>query len=351
MSASTSTEFRPFSWKSFLLGVALGIFLVTIGIYLWSAVNPSGGPAKQTTETGEVEGSSSGTLAKDDVSGPPKSPSEMAAEAERAAGLSRERARRAKATLLAPAELIASDRIMAEAFEAERAGEFELAITRYELADEAFAHVSRTSTQRIMTQNNLKSLGMSFFMYADKSDSGLWPPLGNGQNRWALSLATLYPEHIDAPRLFVSGELSDYEETSRSLEIAVASTPPDWDLAEQLLMKSFAYLGYAITTEADFHLLAGILEQQRKSGGAGTTPIEVEGKTFHFLHGKGSDKFSDAENRAKQPVLVDVSKWRLRGDNGEFYGCNVLFADGHVELVKHGDFPAVDSVLDELCGY
>ena len=202
-------------------------------------------------------------------------------------------------------------------------------------------------------------MGSLFSVYADTSRGNLWPGLADNERIWAPDLSVLYPKFIQDTSVLVAIEHPDADHIRASLRAVLEGPNPDYETAEGLMALSFAYIGYALNNEADISVLV-----QAKTGGLIDNPHEI-------LHLPGSGKWLPPLNtdsmrcfgsnpqhpefppgiNPKNPVLVEVWAWKIKGKSDKFDGAHVLYMDGHVEFVPLGTFPVIPWVMDALCGF
>lgn len=206
------------------------------------------------------------------------------------------------------------------------------------------------------TQNHMKVIGLVFKMYANESPGNRWPDLADNERIWVPDLSEIYPEFLQDSSVLVAREHPDAEHIRKTLRAVLEGPNPDYDTAAGLMALSFAYLGHAVRDEAGFQTLIQVRKQGLLDGSGKNIPLRGEdGWVYPFRNGVERFFITDINGpgippgiTASIPVLVETCAWKSESPSGGFRGANVLFLDGHVELVPLGTFPVVASVMDAL---
>ena len=217
---------------------------------------------------------------------------------------------------------------------------------------------AREAARRASTQGNMKRLGLIFKMYANENEGERFPDLSAVQDAWSPDITPLYSKYMTDPQVLISEAHPERKALLKALQKALKQPEPDFRAAERLVGESFGYLGYTVKNEAEFLALrkakdAGALP----AGDSGITVPESGDSVFPLREGIERFLITDINNPAGSsqaqstiPIVVDIAPWKYKKSVERYRGANVLFMDGHVEFVRYGTFPVVDSVLNALSG-
>jgi prepilin-type processing-associated H-X9-DG protein len=205
-----------------------------------------------------------------------------------------------------------------------------------------------SAARRDECADNLKKMCLVFKMYSNETPVGRFPSLVHRADLWTFDPKPVYPEYFTDPGLLKcpssASSWDSAEEYSKILEQKLV----DYSRFAELAARDYVYLGWVVQGESDVQALA---ELRKKSGfDREAREAVVGGKTFCRLM-EGVERFytTDINNPAatskvqsKIPVMFDAAY--NHGQRGK----NVIYLDGHVAFVKHGEFPVTDAVNEAL---
>jgi prepilin-type processing-associated H-X9-DG protein len=202
----------------------------------------------------------------------------------------------------------------------------------------------RESERLAECANNLRQMWFVVKMYADEWD-GKFPPIDDGRGNLMVNGDGIFPEYGQTSLLDCTRCPSnrDHEPVDGS------------GIADDVTDRSYFYLGWAITTEAeglallDEYELLDLAERDddlmylRRPPGSHTDAAYRlrEGIERFFITDIGNPAAAGMA-AAKMPVMWD------RLENHAPDGGNVLYFDGHVEFVKYGTFPMTTTFMNRL---
>ena len=191
-------------------------------------------------------------------------------------------------------------------------------------------------------QSHLRKLGISVKMFTNESEQQAFPPLSSQRGQFMFAhrdprARLVYPEYLsDLDMLYCPG----------------ADPTPAWgNLTAEVALddQSYFYLGYRITNQDELVAFAQAYREKIAMDGGLDGDLTAAGITIRRLN--DSDRYSAPGDRGAPshiPVLIERPHTHF-GD-----GSNVLYADGHVELIKMGaKWPVTEeamAVLMELDG-
>ena len=201
---------------------------------------------------------------------------------------------------------------------------------------------------RVSCANNLKQMGLIFMMYSNEAAANRYPSLVDRADLWTFDPKPVYPEYLTdlnvqrCPQRAPSQDIP--EEPSKILE----QKPVDYSRFAEFAARDYVYLGWVVRDESDVQALAelrkkpGFDREASEAVGGGRTLFRLcEGVERHFVVDT-KDPAATAKAQSEIPIMFDV------GYNHEKRGKNVLYLDGHVSLVQHGEFPVTDAVNEAL---
>jgi prepilin-type processing-associated H-X9-DG protein len=198
---------------------------------------------------------------------------------------------------------------------------------------------------RAFCQNNLKQMGVVYRMWAYEHD-GTLPPLAPVPGEFCAASATIFPEYLT--------------------ELTVLDCPSDPDVQEvtdsaigQVTDRSYFYLGYTVTNEAEARVFVEAYKKRAAEGGGFEEDLIVApgsgtggsdrilrlhddvDKALQKATGIASASVAEA---SEIPIMFDCD-----ANHHVSRGINVLYLDGHVVFVKlEKKFPAQQWFLDAL---
>ncbi|NJL70862.1 MAG: DUF4339 domain-containing protein [Candidatus Competibacteraceae bacterium] len=188
-----------------------------------------------------------------------------------------------------------------------------------------------TAKEIAESKNAMETLGWALRFHADDTRGERFPPPSSVVGRLDLELDSA---HIDrAVQTFSNQGASGHEARRAAVNKALAD-------------RQFIYLGFTIQNDNDSERLADAYTGRAKTGGVSMDEDIVEGNLKLYRLREGIERFfitdinnpaASAQSQATLPVLI-----QRRGAWSTSVGINVLFLDGHVELVKPGTFPNTD---------
>ncbi len=208
--------------------------------------------------------------------------------------------------------------------------------------------------QHDICSQNLKRLGLSFKMYARKTEGGYYPKVDLGYGKIILDISRIYPEYATSITDFLCP--TDQAEKDWNPEID--------GISKAMRFTSFAYIGHAITTDKEG---LALLDAYRKAIRQGES-LNQDLPAPPGLGSAGSDTFyrlrKDIEETISQPVVDDTNTiptenalglqsiipvMMERRMNHKPDGGHVLYLDGHVAFTKLGDkFPYSETFYNAL---
>jgi len=195
---------------------------------------------------------------------------------------------------------------------------------------------AREAARRAACQNNLVQMDTILDRFAEENE-GMYPPLSPEPGRWMFNQDQVYPRFLkDSRTLICPGDAG-----------VAALSGPDHALVDD---HSYLYLGYALRSEEDANEFIDLYMDTVHSGGDFTKDLVTpDGRPLYRLGQKATRVLAENDGPAavaivasETPVLIE------RPDNHVPRGGNVLYLDGHVELVKLGNFPMIQEFLDAL---
>jgi prepilin-type processing-associated H-X9-DG protein len=213
--------------------------------------------------------------------------------------------------------------------------------------------VAREAARRASSANNLKQIGLVLKMYANENN-GKFPPLAPYKGVWMLDLERLYPEYLTDPAVLVNPDLPDAGEIVDQLSKLLAETPVDWEEVTVLAARSYTYTNWTVQEDSEVKdLRAGYMQLARADY---DNDLEVGDRTFYRLR-EGIERFfiteinnpaGSAMAQSDIPVMFEAiqeeTPRRLFHKPPDY---NVLYMDGHVELLEYGErFPATETAAD-----
>jgi prepilin-type processing-associated H-X9-DG protein len=200
----------------------------------------------------------------------------------------------------------------------------------------------------------LRKFGLVFKMFANESKGQVYPQLSPNPGTLMFSNQNeahpnpIYPEILSDLKIFACPEDEDV----------------NWDTTDDPTImiddQSYFYLGYAITNQDELQAFAQAYKQQiaddgtfaenlpvpEGTGTAGTNTLHRLREDLHArLNSDNTNNIEAASFDAKLPLLIE------RNGHHEPPGGNVLYFDGHVEYIKHGEWPMTDethAILNDL---
>jgi len=212
---------------------------------------------------------------------------------------------------------------------------------------------ARESARRASAQNNLKQLGLVLKMYANESPGELLPPLTPYEGLWMVDIERIYPEYLTDLAVLVPPGDPDGAARLQDLERLAQQEPIDWEAITRIAAKELTYTGWAITDNAQFHALHDQRMRLARAGLDRDLP-GPDGTIYRLREGVERFFVTDVNNPAATsavqsqiPIMFEnvytTGLWRKPA------GCNVLYLDGRVEFVRHGEaFPVTDAVAEAL---
>ena len=202
----------------------------------------------------------------------------------------------------------------------------------------------REPGRRTECANNLRQMWFVFKMYADEWE-GRFPPIDDRRGNLTVDGDAVFPEYGQT-------SLLNCTRCPSNRYHAPVDGP---GTADGVTDRSYFYLGWAITTEAeglallDEYELLDLAERDhdvmylRRPPGSYTEAAYRlrEGIERFFITDISSPAAADMAGAA-MPVMWD------RLENHAPDGGNVLYFDGHVEFVKHGTFPMTTTFVNRL---
>jgi len=200
--------------------------------------------------------------------------------------------------------------------------------------------------ERASCANNLKQMGIVFKMFANEH-RGRWPSISSRRGNLMVRGDEIFPEFLTDLNVLRCPGNDEHESWNQGA-----------DLIENLRYitdKSYFYLGWAVTNEADGLAVLDAYESMDESarskdidvaegqgtGGSGTIRRLREG-VERFLITDIHDPVASARISSQIPVM-----WERPGHH-EPAGCNVLYMDGHVVFVRPGMFPMTEKFMQRL---
>jgi prepilin-type processing-associated H-X9-DG protein len=199
-----------------------------------------------------------------------------------------------------------------------------------------FPALARPGPRRVPScSSNLKQWGVILKMYASEQRNGQYPPPAIEEGLYTPEPEALYHDYWSDPSIVVCTEnpnqpSQDYPFYRNGMAAAAGS--------------DYYYFGHLVTTEEEALTYILALPAAVDAG----FPLD---RALPVPEGKGAAGSSDFP-----PLYEDLDRdlaWRVpvmmdRDPNWHGGGCNVLFADGHVEFVEFGTFPVTEGILRAL---
>jgi len=212
---------------------------------------------------------------------------------------------------------------------------------------------AREAARRQSSANNLKQIGITLKMYANEND-GKFPPLAPYKGVWMLDLERLYPEYLNDPAVLVNPSLPDAQEIEGRLSKLLAESPVDWKEVTMLAARSYTYTNWTVQDDSEVKELREGYMQLAKADY--DDDLEFGDRIFYRFR-EGIERFmiTDINNPAGSamaqsdiPVLFETIRGKPPGGVlRRPVGYNVLYMDGHVELITYGEqFPATEAAAD-----
>lgn len=199
-------------------------------------------------------------------------------------------------------------------------------------------------------QNNLKQHGMVCIMFAN-DHGGVYPPLAQEPGRLSYAAGEVcgqqgvYGEYLSDTTIMVCPSDEDH----KTLPVSRTDEDPlryvdDW---------SYFYLGYAVASDAEMQAFSEAYVDRMARGEPLYDDVPVDAGTGSF----GTDTISRlSENlfppqepgQEENPLLGKVPVIIERRGNHPDNAVNVLWMDGHVTLLKPGEWPNTDETMAAL---
>ena len=209
-------------------------------------------------------------------------------------------------------------------------------------------HESNLSAE---SRSNLKRIGMAFKMYAGENKD-CYPPRAPYPDVWMFDIQRLYPEYLPDLTLLVDPSAPDAAANRRRIVALAARDPVDWEAITRIAARSYTYPGWVVNSEQDVAALGEGLKRlakvdfERDLTVSGVTLRRPKEAVERFLITDINNAAGSAKAQSTIPLLFESSsRHRERGG----VGANVLYMDGHVELIEHNrKFPVTESVQQTL---
>jgi len=216
--------------------------------------------------------------------------------------------------------------------------------------------VQQDATLRSQCTNNLKQMALVFRMFINEEKTETFPALSSEPAQLmffaeeeAYGQIGVYPEYLTDARVLAC---------PASEEAAKLDTPEVKANLKQLINdRSYVYLGYAVTNDAEVKTFAGAYREhmdkgvppledlpvaEGKGSGGGNTLYRLRGGVERKIAQNANRKVETAEVASQIPVLIE------RLGHHEKEGGNVLFLDGVVRWISPGVWPMTTATNDAL---
>ena len=215
---------------------------------------------------------------------------------------------------------------------------------------------ARESARRSSSGNNLKQLAIVFKLYAGDSPNGVYPPLSAYGGVWVPDVESIYPEILTDYNVLLDPRYPYTMKTDAKMDVAFSQNPVDFEFVTLTVAKSYVYLGHVVRDVAELEQfvqgVAAYAPEQREDGipadDGGLLPrLRVEVEKFFVTDVNDTEEVSRIASEI--PLMFEVPY--PEGDPRHIGSYNVLYLDGHVELVPYGKrFPALPEVAALMKG-
>lgn len=211
------------------------------------------------------------------------------------------------------------------------------------------SRMSSGGQRRVSSANNLKQLGIVFLMYANESEGGLYPRFAE-HLPFAFDIASAVPEYLSQTTVLINPDTAEAEALRVSQEK---------DACAPWITRHYLYLGYAAPRISEFRLLCKSIQ----SGALPDGDITGEGMTLRRLR-SGVETFFENDSQLMEEARARSARYPRTGSDHpadsiipamlerpcgrDKDSINVLYLDGHVELLSLGTYPNTKEFWQEV---
>lgn len=195
--------------------------------------------------------------------------------------------------------------------------------------------------------NNLKQMGLVFKMYSNESRGMRYPPLPDDPVVWTADVKTIYPEYLTDPMILCDPKSPIKPSVTERMLPLWSASPIDMAEFNRIAAQDYVYLGWVVTCDEDVEVLASLRAQGKLPSNEDS--VTANGRTLYRLC-EGVERYFTTDS--KNPASAGMAQYKLPimfdSHAHTHHGRNVLYLDGHVALVKDGEFPCTRAVEQAL---